>query len=162
MVGDTQVFFYSCPQSASRERSLSMHQDPSASGLSLSHRLSVFLFFFYIDYFESFYLFLAVLGLCGHMWAFSSCSRLGLRCSCWAWAPHCGGFSCEHGLWGACASAILVHGLRCWGMWNLPWPGIKPMSPLLAGGCLTTRPPEKSSYQFFLHGSVRASEMLIL
>ena len=30
------------------------------------------------------------------------------------------------------------------GMWNLPRAGIKPMSPALAGGCLTTGPPVKS------------------
>jgi len=28
-------------------------------------------------------------------------------------------------------------------MWNLPRPGIKPMSPALAGRFLTTEPPEK-------------------
>ena len=31
------------------------------------------------------------------------------------------------------------------GMWNLPRPGIKPMSPALAGKFLTTGPPGKSS-----------------
>ena len=29
-------------------------------------------------------------------------------------------------------------------MWNLPRPGIESMSPALAGGFLTTRPPGKS------------------
>ena len=29
-------------------------------------------------------------------------------------------------------------------MWDLPGPGIKPVSPALAGGFLTTVPPEKS------------------
>ena len=28
-------------------------------------------------------------------------------------------------------------------MWNLPGPGIEPMSPALAGGFLTTEPPGK-------------------
>ena len=34
-------------------------------------------------------------------------------------------------------------------MWNLPQPGIKPASPALAGGCLTTGPPAKSYKLFF-------------
>ena len=28
-------------------------------------------------------------------------------------------------------------------MWDLPGPGIEPVSPALAGGCFTTGPPEK-------------------
>ena len=32
------------------------------------------------------------------------------------------------------------------GMWNLPRPGIKPMSAALAGRFLTTGPPGKSGY----------------
>ena len=35
-------------------------------------------------------------------------------------------------------------------MWNLPGPGIEPMSPALAGGFLTTEPSEKSSVVFDL------------
>ena len=38
-----------------------------------------------------------------------------------------------------CARAQLLHG-----MWDLPEPGIEPMSPALAGGFLTTVPPGKS------------------
>ena len=34
-------------------------------------------------------------------------------------------------------------------MWDLPGPGIKPVSPALAGGFLTTVPPGKSSIFFF-------------
>ena len=33
-------------------------------------------------------------------------------------------------------------------MWRLPRPGIEPMSPALAGGFLTTRPPGKSWIYF--------------
>ena len=43
--------------------------------------------------------------------------------SCWAWASHCNGFS----YCGARAS------LLC-GIWDLPGPGIKLMTPTLAGG----------------------------
>ena len=31
-----------------------------------------------------------------------------------------------------------------WGMWDLPRPGVKPMSPALASKFLTTEPPAKS------------------
>ena len=48
------------------------------------------------------------------------------------------------------ASVVGVYGLSCLGMWDLPGPGIKPMSPALVGGSLTTGPPGKSlSYLFF-------------
>ena len=35
-------------------------------------------------------------------------------------------------------------GLVAPGMWDLPGPGLEPMSPALAGGFLTTAPPGKS------------------
>ena len=88
---------------------------------------------------------------------------LGLRCS--AQAPHCGGFSCcgVRAL-GARASVVVARGLSSCGsrslerrlsscgtrayllrgMWDLPGPGLEPMSPALAGGFLTTAPPGKS------------------
>ena len=40
----------------------------------------------------------------------------------------------------------MAHGLSCstaCGMWDLPRPGIEPVSPALAGGFLTTAPPGK-------------------
>ena len=46
-----------------------------------------------------------------------------------------------HRLWSA-GLAVVVHGLSC--MWTLPRAGIKPVSPALAGGFLTTGPPGKS------------------
>ena len=36
------------------------------------------------------------------------------------------------------------------GLWDLPRPEIKPMSPALAGGFLTTGSPEKPYFSFFL------------
>ena len=65
--------------------------------------------------------------------AFSSCSEWGLLSSR-------GGFSC-------CRARASEHRLSSWqltGIWNLPGPGIKPMSPALADGFLTTGPPGKS------------------
>ena len=58
----------------------------------------------------------------------SSCGSRALECrlsSCGAWA------------W-------LLHS-----MWDLPGPGLEPVSPALAGGFLTTAPPGKSHIQCF-------------
>ena len=61
-------------------------------------------------------------------------------------ASPCGGLSC-------CTTQAVGHvgfsSCGTWaylprGMWDLPWPGIKPMLPALAGGFLTTGPPGKS------------------
>ena len=41
------------------------------------------------------------------------------------------------------ASPVAVHGLSC--LWDLPRPGIEPVSPALAGGFLSTVPPGKSN-----------------
>ena len=74
----------------------------------------------------------AVLGLCG-----------GVR------ASHCGGFS-------LCAAQTLglrgvsSCGARAWlvrGMSDLPRAGIEPVSPVLAGGFLSTVPPENSLFE---------------
>ena len=86
-------------------------------------------------------------------------------------ASHCGGFSCC-GAWalGTQASVVVAHRLSSCGpwalecrlsscgtwawllcsMWDLPGPGLKPMSPALAGGFLTTVPPGRSSYLLYL------------
>ena len=69
--------------------------------------------------------------------------------SCGAWASHCGGFSCfrawtlGRSSFGSCGFwASLLH------KWNIPRPGIKPLSPMLAGGFLTTELPGKSFRNF--------------
>ena len=86
-----------------------------------------------------------------------------LRCG--AWASHCCGFSCcgvqslstwtsvavARGL-SSCASQALecrlsscgARALLLHGMWDLPGPGLEPVSPALASGFLTTAPPGKS------------------
>ena len=85
---------------------------------------------------------------------FLQLQRAGATLCCGARASlHCGGFSCC-GAWalGTQASVVAACGLRScgtWaqllrGMWDLPGPGIEPMSPALAGGFLTTVPPGKS------------------
>ena len=89
--------------------------------------------------------------------------RVTLHCS--AQAYHCGGFSCcGAGALGAWASVVVARGLSSYGlqslerrlsscdawtsllhgMWNLPRPGLEPVSPVLADGFLTTAPSGKS------------------
>ena len=79
---------------------------------------------------------------------------MGATLRCGAWASHCGGSSCcgaqAPGVW---ASVVVARGLSSCGaqtqllcgMWDLPRPGLEPVSPALAGGFLTTAPPGKSS-----------------
>ena len=80
-------------------------------------------------------------------------------------ASHCGGFSyCGSRALGARASELVARGLSSCGsrtlerrlsscgaqasllcgMWDLPGPGLEPVSPALAGGFLNTAPPGKS------------------
>ena len=84
-------------------------------------------------------------------------------------ASHCGGFSCcgaqALGVWASvvvalrlssCGSQALERRLSSCGpraqllggMWDLPGPGFKPMSPVLAGGFPTTAPPGKPYHPF--------------
>ena len=121
------------------------------------------LFFKKKGYLFTYILFLPVLGLCSCTRAFSSCSEWSCS-SLW-----CAGFS----LWwllllqstvlGAWASVVVARGLSSCGsqalecrlsscgeraqllrgMWDIPRPGLEPVSPALAGGFLTTAPPGK-------------------
>ena len=86
---------------------------------------------------------------------------MGATLRCGVRASHCGGFSyCGAQAQGAWASVVVAHGLSscgsralehrlsscgAWalllcGMWDLPGPGLEPVSPALAGGFLTTAP----------------------
>ena len=93
---------------------------------------------------------LAVLGLLLLVWAFSGCSKWVLLSGCGAQDSHCSGFSCCWAQAGGCS------GFRSCGtwaqlllsMWDLPRPGIKPMSPAPAGRFLTTEPPGKSNASY--------------
>ena len=47
-------------------------------------------------------------------------------------------------------SVVVAYGLKLLrGMWDLPGPGLEPVSPALVGRLLTTVPPEKPSFSFF-------------
>ena len=80
------------------------------------------LFEFKIFYF----IFLAMLGLCCCLQAFSSYSKWGLLSSCSAPASYHGGFSCYRAQ--ALGHRLSSHGQ---GMWDLLRAGIKPMCPAL-------------------------------
>ena len=97
-----------------------------------------------------------------HM-GFLQLRRMGVTLCCSVWASHCGGFSfCRAwalGMWASVVVALRLNScgtqaqlLR--GMWDLPGPGLKPVSPALAGGFLTTAPPGKSQqspfFSFFI------------
>ena len=99
---------------------------------------------------------MAALGLRCCVWAFSTC-REWATLHCGAQASHCGGFSLlwstgsRHLGFSSCGSWALEHrfsscGARALllpGMWDLPRPGLEPMSPALAGRFLATAPPGK-------------------
>ena len=107
----------------------------------ITHVIGIFFFIY-----RFIYLFLAALGLC-----------------CGARASHCGGFSGGARALGtqalvvvarrlsSCGSQALERRLSSCGaqasllrsVWNLPGPGLEPVSSALAGRFLTTAPPEK-------------------
>ena len=100
---------------------------------------------------QIFFFFLAALGLRCCAQAFCSCDEWGLLCVVVhklliVVASRCGARAL-----GARASVVAAHGLSSCGsqasllrsMWDLPGPGLEPVSPALAGGPLTTAPPGK-------------------
>ena len=138
------------------------------SSFSSSFRCKVRLFiwdfsFVFLNLFI--YLFLATLGLCCCTRALFSCSEwgllfvvvrglhivvasLGTRASVVVarGLSSCGSRALEHRLSSCGTQALLLHG-----MWDLPRPGLEPVSPALAGRFLTTVPPRKSQdFSFFL------------
>ena len=137
----------------------------------------VFLFslFIWLFYFICL-LFLAVLGLrcCARSFLWLRRAAATLRCG--AWASHCDGFSCCRAqALGAWAPVVVAHGLSscgswavehrlsscgAWaqllhGIWDLPRPGLEPMSPALAGELLTTVPPGKPEVVFLKNTSLQ-------
>ena len=99
---------------------------------------------------------------------------MGATLHCSVRASHCRGFSyCEARALGAQASVVVACGLSgcglralelrlsscgarallLHGMWDLPGPGLAPLSPAMAGGFLTTAPPGKPPTVAFLKNS---------
>ena len=106
---------------------------------------------------------------------FLQLQRVGATLGCGARASHCGDFSCCQawalGAWASvvvarglrsCGSRALGHRLSGWGtpaqllrgMWDLPGPGLEPISPALAGGFLTAEPPGKPKDSYLLMNSI--------
>ena len=135
--------------------------------------------FFFCFFFQCFcflptckfiYLFIVCVGSLLLRAGFLQLRRAGATLHCSARSSHWGGFSCcgARAL-GAWASVVVAHGLqqlwlvalqhrlsscgaraqllRC--MWDLPGPGLEPVSTALAGGFLTTVPPGKSLNSIF-------------
>ena len=119
---------------------------------------------FFFNFFFFFFSFGCVGSLLLHA-GFLQLQQVGATLRCSAWASHCGGFSCFRArALGTRASLVVARGLSSCGskslelkfsscgaqdqllhgMWDLPGPGIEPVSPSLAGGFLTTVPPGKS------------------
>ena len=106
------------------------------------------------SFFFKMYLFLLVLGLhavCGLPLSHCSCNSLLPRVGCGAWLcgmqasvvatcglSSCGSRALEHRLSSYVSRAQLLQG-----MWDLLGPGIKPVSPALAGRFFSTEPPGK-------------------
>ena len=134
---------------------------------------SSFPFFFLLNFYLFIYLFLAVLGLRCCARAFSSCGERGLLFV----AVHgllfaMASLVVEHGLQGTWASVLVVCRLSSCGsqtverrlsscgaqaqllcgMWDLPGPGLEPVSPALAGRFLTTELRGKSLHLPFQSG----------
>ena len=93
---------------------------------------------------------MAVLGLCFCARAFSSCGERGPL------------FLAVRGPLTIAASLVVEHRLQTrrlsnrgsraqllHGMWDLPRPGLEPVSPALAGGFLTTAPPGSPDIPYF-------------
>ena len=102
----------------------------------------LYIILFFLHLFILFYLFLAAFGLRCCARAFSSCGERGLLCGARASVVVARGLS-------SCSSRALEHRLSSCGaraellcgMWDLPGPGLEPVSPALAGGFSTTVPP---------------------
>ena len=101
------------------------------------------------NFFQNFiylFLFWAVRGLCCCKQVSSGCGEWGPLSSCDVQASYCCGFSCgrARALQHVGFSSLGAQALLPYGMWNLPRPGVEPVSPALADGFLTTGPPEMS------------------
>ena len=126
---------------------------------------------FFLIYLFCFYLFI-IFGCVGSSLlcaVFLQLRRAGTTLHCGVRASHCGGFPCCGAraldarasvvvacVLSSCGSQTLERRLSScgtWaqllcGMWDLPGPGLEPMSPALAGGFLTTAPSGKPSDKF--------------
>ena len=111
------------------------------------HLVVVFLFFF--NFYLFIYLFMVVLGLRFCVRAFSSCGKRGpLFIAVRGPLTIEASLVAEHRLQTRRLSSCGSRAQLLRGMWDLPRPGLEPMSPALAGRFSTTAPPGKPSFFF--------------
>ena len=126
----------------------------------MHHVLTFFFFFKEIHVLLFIYLFMTVLGLRFSARAFSNCGK---------WGPL---FIAVRGPLTIAASLVAEHRLQtrrlssCGsraqlprGMWDLPRPGLEPVSPALAGGFPTTAPPGKPPDLLFMYIFIVSSNL---
>ena len=117
---------------------------------------SIFCFLFcFFSFLKNFLLHWVFVAACGLFLVVVSGGYSSLRCAGFSlkWflllqstgSRHAGSVVVAHGLSSCGSWALLLHG-----MWDLPRPGLEPMSPALAGGFLTTAPPGKPSFWFLI------------
>ena len=114
-------------------------------------------FIYFFNASELYYLFiylfiyLAVLGLCFCARAFSSCGERGpLFIAVRGPVTVAASFVAEHRLQTRRLSSCGSRAPLLCGMWDLPRPGLEPVSPALAGRFSTTAPPGKPSKFIYL------------
>ena len=108
-------------------------------------------FFFRSLFFFNLYLFLAVLGLRFCVRAFSSCGRRGpLFIAVRGPLTIAASLVAEHRLQTHRLSSCGSRAQLLCGMWDLPRPGLEPVSPALAGRFSTTAPPGKPCRYFLI------------
>ena len=97
---------------------------------------------------------MAALGLCCFSWALPSCDQGLLFIAVHRLLIEVASFVEEHGLEGTWTSVVVGHGLSCSEVCAMfPDQGLNTMSPALAGGFFTTRPPGKpeDKYYYYTH-----------
>ena len=109
------------------------------------------LYFIYLFLHLFIYLFLAVLGLRFCARAFSSCGEQGpLFITVRRPLIIAASLVAEHRLQTRRLSSCGSWAQLLCGMWDLPRPGLKPVSPALAGRFSTTAPPGKPCFHFLV------------
>ena len=94
---------------------------------------------------------MAVLGLCFCVRAFSSCGKRGpLFIAVRGPLTIAASLAAEHRLQTRRLSNYGSRAQPLHGMWDLPRPGLEPVSPALAGGFSTTAPPGKPKMDVFM------------
>ena len=146
-------------KSKGRKRPMSQLRDAQAGGIP-SYSLEVWPFISFFFFFNKFiYLFLAMLGFRFCARAFSSCGKQGplfiavrgpltVAASLVAASLVAASLVAEHRLQTRRLSNCGSRAQPLRSMWDLPRPGLEPVSPALAGRFSTTAPPGKPQYYF--------------